>query len=95
MGRTAVGALQIHTTRYSRGAVVKLCPSPLHHAVAKFVIEAKRGRVWCRHFGEGSQHKATPAFPDLSEHISQDVAIEWAERECERIRLTLGGPDVG
>lgn len=78
-----MSALRIYSTRYSRGAIVKLAESLADDKpLAKFILQRHEGRFLVKVGSIG-----------LGTFDTEDEAIECAERECERILLSLGGGD--
>lgn len=74
--------LEIITTRYRRGAVIKLARDHTHIALAKFIVETRHGVV--------ELFDATGARLSAGrQYTTIEQAIELAVRECERIRKDL------
>lgn len=77
--------LHLYSTRYARGAVVKLAESLTDpDPAAKFVVQRHEGGFILKR-AEGRK------LAHVCEFLTESAAIEIAERECERIRLSLGG----
>lgn len=85
-------SLSVYSTKYSRGAVVKLAASHSDRPLVKFVIERKHGQAGIRiDTADDLGHYVQTPTPGLTEA----QFIEYAERECERIRTVLGGAHGG
>lgn len=76
------------TTYYTRGAVVKLASSHAEKARHKIVIVQSRGRYGVQ---APTYVKGRQVLGLVADFSTLDLAVEYAERECERIRLTLLG----
>lgn len=77
--------LKLYSTRYNRGAVIKLARNLSSTPAAKFIVQRHEGRF---------ELKRGLDKPELvGTFDTEAAAIEVAERECERIRSYLGGAD--
>lgn len=85
--------LQVITTWYSRGPVVKLSRSHSVESIRKFVIENKRGHVTVKSQGHDSRGK--PAVETRLFSGTVDQAVVEAQRECERIRCSYEDGGTG
>lgn len=81
-----MSGLQVITTWYSRGPIVKLAESHSVESIRKFVIENKRGQVTIKTQGIDSRGK--PAVETRFFQGTVDQAVSEAQRECERIRCS-------
>lgn len=87
--------LKVMTTFYSRGAVVKLAEDHSAQAVAKFVVEVRRGEV--RLMVAARDARGKPWLRERPHAGTLESAVAAAERECECIRIGRGdgGSGVG
>lgn len=77
--------MHLYSTRYARGAVVKLARDHSSIPAAKFIVQRHEGRFQLL---KGSHQPELVGTFD-----TEAAAIEVAERECERIRAYLGAAD--